>query len=186
MLAARKLPGRTLSRCKRLISDVRLSNARRGNHEYPLVETPRLDSGISHIWKLWVIYHGVPVAITTRDGAPAFKRISVRPDDCVILPAEFDGGWLDSPTDIIMIWWAVPFDRGASPGSFQAAGNFANQRRNALAPSLHGGDGSHAFHSVMYIDDAIMAGFKLGNRLGEVANSRVGSFRTGLGAKAAS
>ena len=42
MLAAKKLPGTTLSSDKRLISDVRLVNALRDKRDCPDVEKPRL------------------------------------------------------------------------------------------------------------------------------------------------
>ena len=57
MLTAEKLPDMTLPRDSRLISDVRLFNAWCDKYDYPPVETPRLDSPITHIWQIRRNYH---------------------------------------------------------------------------------------------------------------------------------
>ena len=97
MQTAKKSPDRAMSQDKRLISDARLVNARCDKYDYPPVETPRLGSVITHVWRLKRHYHGAPVNIAKRDVDSAFERISARPDTCVISATEFSGKWLILP-----------------------------------------------------------------------------------------
>lgn len=109
MLTAMKLPDRTTPCGKRLISDVRLISDWGDKHDYPRVNTPKLEDAATHVWKLKRGYPDVPAKGEKLDFGASFKRLSVRPGACVILAAEFEGERAESPDEIIMMRPALPF-----------------------------------------------------------------------------
>ena len=98
----KKLPGRTLSVDYRVISDLRQINLGNRKEDFYPVEVTKLSETVTRILKLKRQYPTIPVLMTKRDIASAFRRILLHPDMIHIFTNDIPGCALDRNADLFL------------------------------------------------------------------------------------
>ena len=110
----KKNPDRTISKDKRMIADLRRINLSFPVEQYYKVTVPTIGEIAYDIIQLQARNPGVPVALTKRDIAAAFRLLRLRPALCLVMVTELPGRLfgLDPNTDIVLLFgYAIWLER---------------------------------------------------------------------------
>ena len=173
-LVDKKNPDRTISGDKRLIADLRRVNLSFPTDQFYNVSVPSI-SEISHdIIRLQARNPGIPVALTKRDIAPAFRLLRLHPALCLVMATELPGKMfgLTAETDIALLYLATPFGWNGSPAHFAVFGDALTIIHCSHGVSNPEWYGAHPFRSKLYVDDGIFTELLRTHRMRACTESR--------------
>ena len=113
------MPGRTLSIDYRIASDLRQLNLGNDKEDCYPVEIAKLADLVDRIRRMQLQFPTMPVSMTKRDIASAFRRILMRPDLIQISTTDIPGKRIGGTSDVSMGHLAMPFGWVASPAYFK-------------------------------------------------------------------